>query len=202
MAQIDPNLFLLLIAALYVLVFGGLSILRREGLSAQFALEGGGHHRHLGGGRDAPWRAPQSGSSAIAPIRADHALEVAGGSRQLAWRSGASTAAAFRIYDLSLALRPDTASRLIVLSNRGAAELHSGQVARAVQTLEGVMDPHVRPNLGVRCEAVTRYNLGLAYDQNGQLAQALEQFGEAADLLPGSPAARAARAALDRRRKS
>lgn len=201
MAPIDPNLFLLLIAALYVLVFGGLSILRREGLSAQFALEGVGITGILVGGGmllGAPL-SPVVLLLLLYLLTMRSRLLVDLGNR-LAQRG--KTAAAFRIYDLTLALRPDAASRLIVLSNRGAAELHSGQVARAVQTLESVMDPRVRPNLGVRCEAVTRYNLGLAYDQNGQLAQALEQFGEAADLLPGSPAARAARAALDRRRKS
>ena len=39
MVNLDPYLVLLLIASVYILVFGGLSFIRREGLSAQFALE-------------------------------------------------------------------------------------------------------------------------------------------------------------------
>jgi len=39
MIVLNPYLVLAAIAAVYILVFGGLSLLRREGLSNQFALE-------------------------------------------------------------------------------------------------------------------------------------------------------------------
>jgi hypothetical protein len=39
MLTLDPYLLLLLIACLFILVFGGLGYIRREGLSSQFALE-------------------------------------------------------------------------------------------------------------------------------------------------------------------
>ena len=39
MLYLDPTLLLLLVSCLFILVFGGLGFLRREGLSVQFALE-------------------------------------------------------------------------------------------------------------------------------------------------------------------
>ena len=45
------------------------------------------------------------------------------------------------------------------------------------------------------------YNLGLACERRGETARAVELFNEVVDLLPGSPFARAAQDALDRRKK-
>jgi tetratricopeptide (TPR) repeat protein len=200
MMQIDSNLLLLLIAALYILVFGGLSILRREGLSAQFALEALGLTGVLVGGT-------RLLGIPLSPLVLLLLLYVVTMRSRLLVDLGNSFAqrskygAAFRTYDLSLASWPDMATRLIILSNRGAAELRSGQTDRAIRTLEGVLAKNVRGNLGLRCEAATRYNLGLAYEQSGLVAKAAEQYNETADLLPGSPFARAARAAMERRRK-
>jgi len=200
MLQIDSNLLMLLIAGLYVLVFGGLSILRREGLSAQFALEAIGITGILvGGAMLLGIRLSPIVFLLILYLGTMRSRLLVDGGNLLAQRG--RYAAAFRIYDLALALWPDGASRLIVLSNRGAAEVRCGRIDRAIQTLEGVLAERSRQGLGVRCEAATRYNLGVAFDQCGQVAKASEQYNETADLLPGSPFARAARAALERRRK-
>jgi len=199
MIRIDPTLLLALITGVFVVLFGGLSVLRREGLSAQFALEAVGIAGLLVGG------AMLLGVS-ISPIvfllllylgtmRSRLLVDLAN-----LFAQKAKYAVAFRIYDASLALWPDMTSRLIILSNRGAAELRSGQVERAIRTWEGVLAQEVRGSLGLRCEAATRYNLGLAFERSGQVAKASEQYNEAADLLPGSPFARAARAALERRK--
>jgi len=198
--NLDPTLLLLLIACLFILTFGGLSYLRREGLSAQFALEavavtvllvGGG--RFLG----------VSFSPFLFVIllylitmRSRLAVDVA---NMLAQRGNYGPA--FRLYDLALAWWPDAASRLIVLANRGAAELRSGQVETAIRTLESVLEPERRHHLGRSAEAVSRYNLGVAYERRGEATKATQQFNEVMDLAPGSPYARAAAAALERRRK-
>jgi tetratricopeptide (TPR) repeat protein len=105
---------------------------------------------------------------------------------------------AFSLYQLSLAWWPDASARLIVLTNRGAAELHSGQIEAAIQTLEGVLAEQNQPRLGIKYEAASRYNLGLAYEKKGERAKAVEQLRQVVDLLPGSPYGQAAMAALQR----
>ena len=58
-----------------------------------------------------------------------------------------------------------------------------------------------RPRLGLKYEAACRYNLGYAYERNGDDAKAVVQYNEAIDVLPGSLYAKAAQAALKRRKK-
>jgi tetratricopeptide (TPR) repeat protein len=200
MSNLDPNLLLLLTACLFILVFGGLSLLRREGLSLQFVGEtvivttlcmGGAWLSGLG----------------LSPIvllvllylvtmRSRLIVDLA---NLLAARGRYEPA--FRLYNLGLAWWPDAPSRLIVLANRGAAELHSGQVEAAIHTLEGVLGAGNRSSLGRKYEAATRYNLGYAYEQQGEDAKAVAQYNEAIDVLPGSLYAQAAQSALKRRRK-
>jgi tetratricopeptide (TPR) repeat protein len=195
--SIDSDLLLLLVGCLYILVFGGLSFLRREGLSLQLALEA------------IVVTALTLGLSRLANIRISPILllillylitmrsrllvDVA---NLLAERG--KYKAAFSLYGLSLAWWPDTSSRLIVLTNRGTAELFGGQVETAVQTLEGVLAIEKRPRLGLKYEAGCRYNLGLAYAKKGDRAKAVEQLNEVIDLMPGSRYAQAARATLKR----
>jgi tetratricopeptide (TPR) repeat protein len=176
MIQIDPNLLLLLIAAVFILMFGGRSILRREGLSAQFAVEAVGITGLLVGGTMLLGITlnPIVFLLLLYLITMRSRLLVDAGN--LLAQRGKYTAA-FRIYDAGLTWWPDMAS------------------------LESVLAKDVRGNLGLRCEAATRYNLGLAYEQSGQAAKASEQYNETADLMPSSPFARAALAALERRKK-
>jgi tetratricopeptide (TPR) repeat protein len=107
---------------------------------------------------------------------------------------------AFRLYNLALAWWPDLASRLIVLTNRGVAELHSGQVDAAIETLESVLEAEKRPRLNLKYEAACLYNLGFAYEKKGEESKAVARYNEAIDILPGSLYAQAAESALKRRR--
>ena len=199
MLSVDPYLLLLLIACLYVLVFGGLSLLRREGLSVQFAVE------------SAILTAIFLGSSLllgtpmnpflflillyVITMRSRLVVDLA---NMLMKRKNYDLA--FRLYDLGLVWWPDAASRLIILTNKGAAQLYSGQVEAAIDTLEGVLETEKRPRLGLKYEAACRYNLGYAYEKNGQDAKAVVQYNETIDLLPGSVWGQAAQAALKRRK--
>ena len=108
---------------------------------------------------------------------------------------------AMRLYGLGLAWHPDATGRLIVLANRGAAELHAGGASTAIATLTGVLAEANLPRLGIKYEAATHYNLGLAYETVGQWPLASAQYNEALDTLPGSPYARAAAAALKRHKQ-
>lgn len=191
---------LLLISCLFVLVFGGLGWTRREGLSLQFALEALGLTILLVGGS---WLLgiPLNPFLFLAllyliTMRSRLMVDLA---NFLAKRRQRDVA--FRLYRLSLAWWPDTASRLIVLTNMGAAELHGGQFDAAIQTLEAALAMETRARLGLKYEAACHYNLGYAYEKRGEDAKAVSQYNEAIDVFPGSVYARAAQAALERRKR-
>jgi tetratricopeptide (TPR) repeat protein len=200
MLNMDPYLLLLLVACLFALTFGGLGLIRREGLSLQFALETAGLTAILVGGS---WLV----STSMHPIlflallylitmRSRWLVEVA---NLLAKRK--SYDLAFRLYNLSLAMWPDAATRLIVLTNKGAAQVHSGQIEAAIATLESVLETEQSHRLGLKYEAACRYNLAYAYELNGQDAKATVEYNEAIEVLPGSVYAQAAQAAMKRRKK-
>lgn len=196
----NPYLFSTLIACLYVVVFGGLSLLRREGLSAQLALESIVLTAILVGGSYAIGMPINAVLLLVVlylvTMRSRLLVDVA----NLLARRG-SHAAAFRLYQVSLAWLPDVSARLIVLANRGAAELHSGDVDKAIDTLESVLHSEQRSRLGIKYEAATNYNLAYAYEKAGEDAKASAHYHEAIDALPGSPYARAAESALQRRKE-
>lgn len=196
---IDPYLLLLLIAGLFVLIFGGLGFVRREGLSVQFALEAAGLTAIAVGGS---WLLGTPLNPFLflillyaVTMRSRLVVDVA---NMLAKRENYDLA--FRLYDLGLVWWPDAASRLIVLTNKGAAQLHSGRVETAIETLESVLEMERRPRLGLKYEAACRYNLAYAYEENGQDAEAVAQYNETIDVLPGSVYAQGAQAALKRRK--
>lgn len=200
MIVIDPYLLLLLVACLFVLVFGGLGWLRREGLSIQFALEVAGLTALLVGGS---WLLGIPLNPFLFLIllylitmRSRLIVDLA---NLLATRE--RYGAAQRLYELGLAWWPDAASRVIVLVNQGAAQLRSGQVDAAIDTLEGILSSDDEPRMGLKYEAACHYNLAYAYEQKGEASKAASQYNEAIDTLPGSVYAQAAEAALKRRKK-
>lgn len=197
---IDPYLLLLLVASLYTLVFGLLGWVRREGLSIQFALEVLGLTVLLVGGS---WLLGIPLNPFLfllllylITMRSRLVVDLA---NLLATRERYD--AAFRLYNLGLAWWPDTASRLIVLVNQGAAQLRSGRLDAAIQTLEGVLADEQRSRLGLKYEAACHYNLGYAHERKGEEGRAVSHYNEAIEVMPGSAYAQAAEVALKRRRK-
>ena len=200
MLNLDPMQLSLLVTCLFILIFGGLGYVRREGLSAQFALESIAVAALLIGGS---WLLNLRLSPFLLLIvlylvtmRSRLIVDLA---NILAQRGRFQPA--FRLYALGLAWWPDRASRLIVLANRGAAELYSGQVDTAIQTLEGLVKTEQGVRLGPKYEAACHYNLGYAYEKKGEDAKAVAQYNETIDLLPGSLYAKAAQSALNRRKQ-
>ena len=199
MLNMNPYILLLAIGCLFVLVFGGLGYLRREGLSVQFALEAVVLIALLVGGS---WLLGKPMNPFmflivlyLVTMRSRLIVDVA----NLVARRG-NYGLAFRLYDLGLAFRPDEATRLIVRTNRGAALLHRGQIEEAIAAFKGVLEVENQPRLGLKYEAACRYNLGYAYERSGNDAQAVAQYNETIDLLPGSVYGKAAEAALKRRK--
>jgi tetratricopeptide (TPR) repeat protein len=197
---VDPYVLLLLIACVFILLFGALSFIRREGLSVQFALEAGVVTALFVGGS---WLIGTPANPFLflivlylVTMRSRLAVDLA----NLAAGRGYYDMA-FRLYRLALAWWPDASSRLIVLTNQGAAQLRSGQVDAAIGTLEGVLEMEKRPRLGLKYEAACRYNLAFAFEQKGEDAKAVAQYNEVIEVLPGSLYAQAAQAALKRRKR-
>jgi tetratricopeptide (TPR) repeat protein len=199
MLSLDPTLLLLLVASLFILVFGGLGFIRREGLSVQFALEAAGLTVLLVGGT---WLlgVPLNPFLFLAllylvTMRSRLTVDLAN-----FFIRRDQPKLAFRLYHLSLAWWPDAPSRLIVLTNIGAAQVYTGQLDAAIETLEGVLELERRSGLGLKYEAACHYNLAYAYEKKGEDAKAIAQYNEAIDAFPGSVYAKAAQAALNRRK--
>ena len=199
MLDIDPNLLNVALGCLFILIFGGMGYLRREGLSVQFALEAVGVTGVLVGG---------SGllGMPINPILLLVILYlITMRSRLIAdlanlFAKRGSYKLAFHLYRLGLAWWPDDASRLVVQTNKGAAQLHCGLVEEAIATFQGVLESENRSSLGIKYESACHYNLGYAFERSGRDAQAVAQYNEAIDVMPSSVYGKAAAAALRKRK--
>jgi len=73
------------------------------------------------------------------------------------------------------------------------------RAADVIPTLEHVLTQAAETHLGFKHEAVARYNLGLAYLNEGGEGEAVEQFDAVMSLWPGSRYAERAKPALSGR---
>jgi tetratricopeptide (TPR) repeat protein len=197
---VNPQLLAILVGLFYVLVIGALSLLRREGLSAQIALE------------------------ALAVIAIVVVIGLATGSPVspivlfillylVTMRARLLTdlanlffrrwgyAAAEPLYRLALRLYPEHTSCLIVCINWGTARLKSGDVEGAIATFKEVLaSVSERGGLGHKYEAACNFNLAVAYRRAGDDVKAVLQFNKVIDLHPTSVYGQAAEQALKKMR--
>jgi len=198
MSNIHPSLLILLIGLLYLLGFGALSFMRRQGLSTRFAVEGLIV--------TAVGAALAFASVPIHPILFLAVLYlVTMRARLLIDLGNALTSRkrydqALALFRLALRLGSDPVGRQIVLINRGVTQLRMQEPEAARLTLEEALtDEQVRQ--GARYLAAGYYNLGLACRRTGREAEAIRHFNQAIDARPNSIYARAARKALERQSK-
>ncbi len=189
--EVGPYVVLAGVLLLFILVFGGLSLLRREPAPVHFAVESLITGAVILG---ACWvaQAPPTPLLFFAVLyllmmRARLLVDVA---NVLARRG--RLGASLRLYGLALRVATDRATRGMVLANEGAALLLGGRVAEAIGALEQALSW----GLGRKVEAATRCNLGLAYLRQGEAGRGRAQLGQAQELLPGSIYAERARLAL------
>ena len=192
----NPSLLILLIGLLYLLGFGALSFMRRQGLSTRFAIEG--LLITVAGA------ALTFASVPIHPLiffvvlylvtmRARLLVDLG---NALTSRGRYDQALAF--FRLALRLGPDEVGRQIALINRGVTQLRLQEPEMARLTLEEALTgEQARP--GAKYLAAGYYNLGLACRRTGREAEAIRHFNEAIDALPTSIYAHAARQALKER---
>ncbi len=188
-----PALLILSTGLLYILGFGGLSLLRRQGLSTRFAVEGLGVSLI---GVALTWVFPRFPPLLflillyLITMRVRLLVDLA---NTLLGRKRYRQAMA--VYRIALHLWPDRVSRQIVLINRGVAELRAAEPATAYATLnEALADEEIK--FGAHYMAAGYYNLGLAARRIGREAEAIRRFNQAIDILPHSVYAQAAYRAL------
>jgi len=189
---------LLLIGLLYIVLFGGLSLLRREGLSSQFAIEA------------LIITGVASGMAAFTNISIHPVLflivlylitmrsRVLVDSGNLFARRG-DFRRAEAIYRLANLLWPDRTGRLIVKVNQTTASLQQGLLDEAIASFQDILQSAKSGYLGVKYEAAVHYNLGVAYRRKGLETQAVREFNAAIDTWPASEYARQAEIALSKK---
>ena len=188
-----------LIGLIYIVIFGAMSVLRREGLSIRFAVE-------------------SVVITAIAyflvvvtaiqihpvlflfvlylltmrtRILVDIANTFAGRGR---------SAQAEKIYNFASRMWPDQTGKLIIDVNHAILLLQKSQLDESVALFTSVLSQAEKGFLGVKYEAAVHYNLGVAYLRKNNPSMATVEFNAALDTWPASVYARRAQQALERQR--
>lgn len=196
----NPYLIIVIIGIFYILVFGAMAFLRREGLSTQFALEALGITAFVTGGG---WLF----NIAINPVvfliiiylltmRVRLLVDIA----NLLSNRGRQRDA-MKLLQFTLRLYPDRSARLVTLVNMGIVQLRRKNPESARELFEMVLAEEDQGSLGIKYEAACRYNLGVTLQQLGHEVQAAHQFNEVTIIFPNSIYSKAADVALEKRRR-
>jgi tetratricopeptide (TPR) repeat protein len=196
----NPYLLTLLVALLFILVFGGLPILRKERPSLQLAVE------------VFVLTGLNIGASLLTGLRLEPILflillyVIVMRCRLLIdvgnlLSSRGRHQPALSVYRLALQLAPDFPVHLTALISYGAVLVRVGALEEAVRILEGVLEKG-EEHLQLKHESACHYNLGVAYMRMGRESRAVREFNQAIDAWPLSPYAQYAQAALDRRQST
>lgn len=195
-----PSFFLLLLGFIYIVIFGALALLRREGLSLRFALESLIITLALSA-------IPTFTGIEFNPLlfliilylitmRSRLLVDIG----NLFARRGQFDRAA-QIYTLALQLWPDAPTRLIIQVNQGAALIQHNNPDKAIVLLNQVLQNADQGHLGIKYEAACHYNLGVAYRAKKMMPQAMKEFKAVLDVWPVSEYGRRAQLALEREHK-
>lgn len=190
---------ILVVGLIYIVGFGALSLVRREGLSAQFALEVCAITAlfELWLFLTGTYINPVIFLALIYVLSMRVRLLVDIGS-MLSNRGRQRDA--IRVMQFALRLFPDKPSRLVAMVNMGIVQLRRKNPASAQELFEIVLKDAEGGGLGIKYEAACRYNLGLALQRQGKDAEAVSQFSEVTIIYPTSIYGQAAEKALEKRR--
>jgi len=106
-----------------------------------------------------------------------------------------------RLYQLAANLWPDTTNSLIIKVNQGTSLLQQKKLDEAITIFNDVLEQVEHGYLGVKYEAATHYNLGVAYLRKNMDARASIAFNTVIDTWPVSEYARRAEVALEKHRR-
>ncbi len=196
------NIFLiLLVGLLYIILFGGLSLLRREGLSNRFAVEA------------VVVTLLFAGLAFLFPDRINPILFliilylvtmrvrlVVDLAISFARRGNFTTAE--RLYSFAEKFWPDATGKMIIAVNQGVMEITRNNLDKAILIIRNVLAAKENGHLGIKHEAAAHYNLGVAYLKKEMPLQATNEFRTVLDIWPASVYARRAEAALNKEKES
>jgi tetratricopeptide (TPR) repeat protein len=190
-----------LIGLLYIVVFGGLAVLRREGLSTRFAVE------------SIILTAIAVVLVMLTPIQIHPVLFLLGlylitlrvrilvDLANTFARRGNSRQAE-KIYNLAYHMWPDQTNELIIKVNHAILLLQKGQLDESISMFSEILAKANEGYLGVKYEAAAHYNLGVAYLRKKDNPKATAEFNATLDTWPSSVYAQRAQQALEKQRKS
>ena len=184
----------------YVVLFGAVSLLKREGLSRRFAVEGG------------IFTLVVSGFTALTGIQTHPVIFLVliylltmrvrilvDLGTILATRGKFDQAE--KLFQLAAKLWPDATNNLILQVNQGTSLLQQKKLDEAIAVFNDVLTQAGQGYLGVKYEAATHYNLGVAYLRKNMDAKASIAFNAVIDTWPASMYARRAEVALEKNRR-
>ncbi len=195
LGSLPPWSAVLLVGALFLGAFTGLYALRRQPLPLRFLLEGGI--------LTAAAAALCLFGPAVHPILFLVIIYVVTMRVRILVDLGNLLAsrkhfrAALAAVAFALRLGPDPAGRQLALINRGVTQLRMGEPQSAYSTLTDVLRGD-RVKLSPHDRAAGLYNLGVACERGGRLAEAERSFRMAIETMPGSIYALGADKALKR----
>jgi tetratricopeptide (TPR) repeat protein len=192
----DSPVLILLIGFSYTVIFGLLSVLRREGLSVQFAVESvvitlmaAAVSQFVRGSVIHP--ALFLLVLYLITMRVRICVEFA----NYFARSG-KLSRAEQIYTLGERLLPDRTNRLIVRINFGTLRLQQGSLDESISVFNEILQQAEHGFLGVKYEAAAHYNLGVAFLRKGMETKAKDAFHSVLETWPMSEYGQRAEAAL------
>jgi len=106
-----------------------------------------------------------------------------------------------KLYNLAARLWPDATNLLILQVNQGTSLLQQQKLDEAIAVFTEVLEQAEHGYLGVKYEAATHYNLGVAYLRKNMDAKASIAFNAVIDTWPASLYARRAEVALEKHRR-
>ena len=192
----ESYLLILLLGFSFSLLFAVMAILRGEGFSMQFTLEGVALTLITAAG-------DYLTGSDVNPVLflifiyvftkrsrllVDLANLVSNRGRQ---RNAIS------ILQTALRLYPDRSARLIIFVNMGIIQLRRENPKNAQEIFEMVFEEAKNGGLGMPHRAASHYNLAVALQKQGKDGMAVRHFRESAEGYPGSPFSKAAQQALE-----
>lgn len=196
----NPYLLIFIIGIFYTLIFGALSLLRREGLSMQFAIEASMITVLVGG---IAWITqipigplPFLIFIYLITMRGRLLVDLAN-----VLSSRGRQRNALQLLQWALRLLPDRSTSMVIRVNMGIVQLRRKNPASAQEFFEGVLKEMDQVGgLGIKYEAACRYNLGLALMQQNKEVEAIRQFNETTIIFPNSIFAKSAERILEKRR--
>lgn len=192
-------ILLLLEGFSFIVLFGVISLLKREGLSRRFAIEG------------SIFTLVVSALTALTGFQTHPVLflvliylltmrvRILVDLGSIFARRGQFDLAE-KLYNLAAQLWPDATNALILKVNRGTSMLQQKKLDEAILLFKEVLEQSGQGYLGVKYEAATHYNLGVAYLRKNMNADASIAFNAVVDVWPASEFARRAEVALEKHR--